>query len=93
MLEEGHANPNLANFGGYSPLHRAAGSGDPECIEELLMYKAAVDATNLDGWTPFHVAASFGDVAAAKLLLKHGAHPEALTKTGKGRRSLVVFLF
>jgi ankyrin repeat protein/Ca2+-binding EF-hand superfamily protein len=82
VLLEAGADPNLSNFLGVTPMHRAALSGQIEIIEMLAAEGALVDATNLDGYTPFHTAVMEGNLDMLKALLKLKADYGLLTRSG-----------
>jgi ankyrin repeat protein len=58
---------------GLSLLHKAAGKGDVEEIENLLGYGADIDIITDGGYTPLFFAASQGKFDAVKVLLEAGA--------------------
>ena len=72
LLDRG-ANPNLANFYGWTPLHWAARNGKGDIIQVLLHREADPDLANRYGWTPLHLAAEYGHKDVVQLLLKGGA--------------------
>ena len=82
LLIEAGVNVNVANSGGYTPLHWAARGDfrtDTESVELLLRAGAAVNARitsgtpGLDGYTPFDVALLNGHRRAYPLFLRAGA--------------------
>ncbi len=54
-----------------TPLYLACWHGELECVEELLLAGAEVDAPTRSGWTPLFAACNWGFDACAKALLKH----------------------
>ena len=84
ILHDNGANPNVRAHGGRSPLHSAAYYGKFEVVQELLKFKADVNAREVHGNTPLGYVSqgsSFTDTAllsnVARLLLKHGADVNA----------------
>ena len=79
LLLEAGVNVNVANSGGYTPLHWAARGDfrtDTESVELLLRAGAAVNTritSGLDGYTPFDVALLNGHRRAYPLFLRAGA--------------------
>jgi len=82
LLDRG-ANPNVYGADG-TPLHRAVGWGDLECIRLLVARSADIDARGIvDGnYTPLLYAIGCGQVNAAKLLLEMGADSSLCTEVG-----------
>jgi len=78
-------NVNVKGFLGWSPLHNAASSGNPDVVEHLLNppLNADVDTLDLESHTPLMLAAgaSTGEtderVKTVKILLTHKANPNA----------------
>jgi len=73
--------PNIGDFintctgvFGYTPLHEATSSRNPEIMELLLENGAYVDSTTHGGYTPLHIAASIGDLKCIEILLKYNAN-------------------
>lgn len=81
-----HANVNLRNEWGETPLHVAAYYGANESlIDALVMAGASVNKTNgLNSWTapgsPLHIAAQRGHLNSIKALLKNGAEINLLNE-------------
>jgi ankyrin repeat protein len=79
LLIEAGVNVNVANSGGYTPLHWAARGDfrtDTESVELLLRAGAAVNTritSGLDGYTPFDIALDNGHRRAYPLFLRAGA--------------------
>lgn len=67
LLAQG-ADPNLRQQGGWTPLHAAAQTGDPELIRLLLDHGADPSVANDDGQSPADLAAARDHVAALALL-------------------------
>ncbi len=63
------------NKPGWTPLHYAASSGNPEVVQLLLDYYAYIDAASPNGSTPLMMAAMYGSVPTVKVLLAAGADP------------------
>jgi uncharacterized protein len=58
---------------GRTPLHYAAGDGDPARVRELLDSGMDAGAADDDGWTPLHFAAQSNATDVAAILLQAGA--------------------
>lgn len=56
LVEELHADVNASDFGGYTPLHHAAGRGDNEMIRYLVSKGADVKAVARNGQTTADMA-------------------------------------
>ncbi len=69
---------------GLSQLHKAAGKGDVEEIENLLGYGADIDIVTNNGYTPLFFAASEGKADAVKVLLEAGADTNITSTTSQG---------
>lgn len=67
------ADPNVAQEGGWTPLHQAAAQGRLAIIEMLLDRGAEAGSRNDDGRTPVDMAVEKGHDDAAELLRRHGA--------------------
>lgn len=67
LLAQG-ANPNVRQEGGFTPLHGAAQSGDPELVQLLLRHGADRQMTNDAGQTPLDLARARQHIAAVALL-------------------------
>jgi ankyrin repeat protein len=72
LLSNG-AKVNIAQDGGWTPLHQAAAHGQMEIMELLLGRKADVNAESDDGTTPLRMAHNKGFSEAAEMLQQHGA--------------------
>jgi ankyrin repeat protein len=72
LLERG-ARVNVAQQGGWTPLHQAAKHGPVELVEMLLEHGADVGARSADGQTPLALAEGAGHAAIAALLRDRGA--------------------
>jgi ankyrin repeat protein len=68
MLLEHHADPNIREQGGYTPLHAAAQNGDEEMVRILLYGGADLMLTGHDGKTALDLALAAGHEKAALLL-------------------------
>jgi ankyrin repeat protein/L-ascorbate metabolism protein UlaG (beta-lactamase superfamily) len=66
-----------------TPLHRAAGQGRLEVVEDLLARGADVEAANLEGDRPLHSAAAGGSVDVVRLLIKNRADVRAKNHVGQ----------
>ena len=67
LLAQG-ADPNRRQQGGWTPLHAAAQSGDPELVALLLAHGARRDLANEAGETPADLASARQHIAALALL-------------------------
>jgi ankyrin repeat protein len=67
LLAQG-ADPNRQQEGGWTPLHAAAQSGDPELVSLLLAHGAQPDIANDAGETPADLAAAKEHIAVLALL-------------------------
>lgn len=67
LLAQG-ADPNIRQEGGWTPLHAAAQSGDPELVRLLLDHGADPSLVNDAGKSPADLAEAKGHVAALALL-------------------------
>ncbi|KAG9471051.1 ankyrin repeat domain-containing protein 42 [Eleutherodactylus coqui] len=68
LVESGIINVNERDDKGSTPLHKAAGHGQVECIQWLLEMGADYNINNEAGETPKDVAKRFSQLAAVKLL-------------------------
>eukprot|EP00079_Xenopus_tropicalis_P015070 XP_004912248.1 PREDICTED: ankyrin repeat domain-containing protein 42 isoform X2 [Xenopus tropicalis] len=68
LVESGIININERDDKGATPLHKAAGQGQLECLQWLLEMGADYNITNEAGETPKDVAKRFAKLAAVKLL-------------------------
>ncbi|KAM3936443.1 ankyrin repeat domain-containing protein 42 [Leptodactylus fuscus] len=68
LIESGIININERDDRGSTPLHKAAGLGQVECIQWLLEMGADYNITNEAGETPKDVAKRFAQISAVKLL-------------------------
>lgn len=67
LLAQG-ADPNRQQEGGWTPLHAAAQSGDPELVSLLLEHGADRDLANDAGQTPLDLAVAREHIAVVALL-------------------------
>ena len=68
MLLESDANPNVAQAGGWTPLHQAAFHGREESAKILVEHGASLKAKSEDGRTPLEMAQAKGHAALESLL-------------------------
>jgi hypothetical protein len=73
LITEGHADVNVRNIHGTTPLHIAAVNNDTDMGELLIKNKADIHALARQQFTPLHLAASYGSQQFIELLLLHGA--------------------
>lgn len=88
LLLAQHADPNIPDFGGNTPLLHAAMRGRTETVRLLIANGADVNSTSRPGWTPLMAAAWEGHEDIVKLLLKHGANSRATNVQGQSALSL-----
>jgi ankyrin repeat protein len=69
FLERG-VDPNLADYTGNTPLHRASSGNSKSALVELLLHfgAATVEKANLDGHTPVHIAMDENNWEVVKIL-------------------------
>lgn len=72
------------NKPGWTPLHYAASSGNPQLVQLMLEHFAYVDAESPNGSTPLMMAAMYGSSEAVKVLLDSGADPTLKNALGLG---------
>lgn len=77
ILLDAGANPNHAEFNGFSALILAAVLDDAEVILQLCEHGAKPNATNTEGGTPLMAAAHFGNINTIRSLIEKGANPQA----------------
>lgn len=75
LLLQHHADPNLPNTSGETPLHQAVESDQYEIAELLLNYKASPNVQREDGDSPLHLAVSRSLEKMVVLLLSYNADP------------------
>jgi ankyrin repeat protein len=73
LLLEGGADPNVAQAGGWTPLHQASAHGRTAVVELLLSHGAAVDTKSDDNRTPGEMAEAKGHEDVLSLLEQAGA--------------------
>jgi ankyrin repeat protein len=73
LLLEWKADPNVAQAGGWTPLHQAAAHGRREVAELLLANGAARGAKSEDGRTPLEMAQAKGHEALEEILKGSGS--------------------
>ena len=86
FLTQRHANPNLADKNGVTPLMRATQLGFHEGIAALVKAGARVDEPNAAGETPLIFAIHSRDTALMRVLLEAGADPDRTDNSGRSAR-------
>lgn len=86
FLVQRHANPNLADNRGVTPLVRATQLGFHEGIEALVKAGARVDEPNDAGETPLISAVHRRDIALMRVLLEAGADPDRTDNSGRSAK-------
>uniref|UniRef100_A0ABD2XMC0 Uncharacterized protein n=1 Tax=Trichogramma kaykai TaxID=54128 RepID=A0ABD2XMC0_9HYME len=90
LLRRG-ADPNAANYMGFTPLHvicESNGFHDDDLAESLFKVaderrlEVLVDARDWEGWTPLHLSLCRGHRHLTELLLRRGADPNAAADDG-----------
>lgn len=83
-LIDNHANPNIKNSFGHTPLYRASYYGKTKPLKALLASKALdIDIVGENEWTSAQVALERKNKNALKLLLENGANPNIKDKNGE----------
>ncbi|MFA5077744.1 MAG: ankyrin repeat domain-containing protein, partial [Candidatus Micrarchaeia archaeon] len=78
LLLKHNANPDNADYGGYTPLMEASGRGNTEIVEMLLKAGANPDLkTDMKGETALIMAIRNWHTDVVRLLLERGADPNA----------------
>jgi len=86
FLTQRHANPNLADSRGVTPLMRATQLGFHDGIAALVKAGARVDEPNAAGETPLISAVHRRDTALMRVLLQAGANPDRTDNSGRSAR-------
>jgi len=68
MLLDSRANVNVAQEGGWTPLHQAAAHGQVQVLKDLLEHGADLNAKSADGQLPVDMALKGGHEEAATIL-------------------------
>lgn len=71
------AQVNVAQEGGWTPLHQAAAHGQSDIVRLLLEHAAETQAMSTDGRSPVQMAIEGGHDETAELLQKHDAKSDA----------------
>jgi len=72
----------VSNDDGNAPLHIAAEMGHLECLNILLLHRAAIDQKASNGTNPLHIASVNGFVEIARSLCQKGADVNAVSPIG-----------
>jgi ankyrin repeat protein len=93
FLLDNHADPNIKNTAGDTPLHETARIGDLEIMNALIEHGANVNIQDGQGNTAMHIAIPV-DVhkAAFELLLSHRANPNLRDRRGDSPLHIVIAL-
>ncbi|WP_245638522.1 ankyrin repeat domain-containing protein [Croceicoccus bisphenolivorans] len=86
FLLQQHANPNVRDAKGVTPLELATSLRFLEGIEALADAGANVDETSSTGETPLILATHLKDGDMAKLLMEKGADPDKSDNSGRSAR-------
>jgi ankyrin repeat protein len=78
-----HADANVAEVDGTTPLHWAVHRDNAALVNLLIAAGAKVDARNRYGVTPLSLACENGNAGIADALLSAGANPNATTADGE----------
>ena len=78
-----HADPNIADFEGDTPLMAAVTIGSLGVVQDLMSSNANINQVNNNGETPVIRAATLGERDPLELLLKSGADPNYVTANGQ----------
>jgi hypothetical protein len=73
---------NVGDFGGWTPLHAAAGFGQIEVVKALVWFGADVNRSTNDGATPVCIAAQEGNASIVLVLASLGANVNAAINDG-----------
>ncbi|XP_034937894.1 ankyrin-1-like [Chelonus insularis] len=85
-LLENHANPNLTDQDGETPLHRLCLSKFEKkltIMQLLLKHNADINAVNNIGWSSLFVACISENIAAVESLLENHANPNVRDREGQ----------
>lgn len=83
LLLGSHADINVCNGHGDTPLHLAHVRGGIKAVRSLLENHSQCSAQNRSGETPLHVAVSEDQSEIAKLLISHGSGIDIATAGGR----------
>ncbi|WP_234029018.1 ankyrin repeat domain-containing protein [Aurantiacibacter spongiae] len=86
FLLQQHANPNIADNRGRTPLILAADAGFLEAVQTLIDHGAQVDVTTTTGETPLIAAVHAHNIELMEVLLDAGADPDRTDNTGRSAR-------
>lgn len=73
---------NCSDKDGYTPLHRACYSNQPEVVDLLLSLGADVGAKTELQWQPLHSCCQWNNKDCAVRLIQHGADVNACSEGG-----------
>lgn len=89
FLIQRHANVNVADVRGTTPLMEAVNVGWTDGVTALLQAGARVDETDNTGGTPLITAVHRRDLAMVRTLLSSGANPDRPDNSGRSARDYV----
>lgn len=89
FLSEAGCDTNSQNYEGWTPLHKAAWTKQPEAIQALVDGGAYVNMKDSYGRTPLHIAAARGGTDTVKVLLDLGAVKDHRNNSGRTAKNVI----